>query len=150
MSKWRNPGLGIAPPGGPPNADCSNSLNWLFASGCWSMSPSSWAALAAAGQSSLTATPPAPSGSVLTVPPASGADAQATVDALVNQQMQNQQAVDASQVSTTVGSTVGGVISQTGDVIAAAFPWATIAMVAVVGILAFSALGAGSPRRYAS
>lgn len=44
------------------------------------------------------APPPAPTGAALTVPPASGADAQALVDSLVNQQMTSQQALNASQV----------------------------------------------------
>lgn len=97
---------------------------------------------------SAVAAPPAPTGSVLTVPPASEGDAQQTVDALLNQQMRDQQAKNAEGVkSTWWDETLGGAYgagNTLGDSLMAAFPW----ILGGVAVLALVAVGGGSPRRY--
>lgn len=100
-------------------------------------------------------TPPAPTGDVLTVPPASGADAQATVDALLAAQLKAQQAANAAGVTSSPLDVVeGGVASATDSLvswgdsfISGGIPmWVwLLGGVAVFGLVAFSG---GSPRRY--
>ncbi len=87
----------------------------------------------------------APSGSVLTVPPASGVDAQATVDSLVNQQMIDQQALNATGVQS---STSDLILGSGGAAVSAAssIPWGWLAV--GLGAFALVAVGGGSPRRY--
>jgi len=88
---------------------------------------------------------PAPTGPVLTVPPASGADAQATVDGLLNQQMVNQQAIDAAGVqSSWWDSLTGSAYSTVSGVGSSVLPW----VLGGVALLALVAVGGGSPRRY--
>ncbi len=94
----------------------------------------------------VVAPPGAPSGSVLTVPPASGADAQATVDALLNQQLRDQQKLDAAGVSSSWWDSIAGGAYSVGSSAVGAIPWGWIA--AGVGIFALVAVGGGSPRRY--
>jgi len=62
--------------------DCTNWFTWLIDSDCWVASPSEWAAYPTPP---APLPPTAPTGSVLTVPPASGAEAQSTVNQLVAQ-----------------------------------------------------------------
>ena len=99
----------------------------------------------------VVAAPRSPSGAVLTTPPASGEDAQATVDALLNQQLADQQALNAGQVQSSVWDEIEGGTYQAGESIAnaatVAFNWLPWAL---GGILVFGAvaLAAGSPRRY--
>jgi hypothetical protein len=79
--------------------DCLTLGNWLTNSSCWGHSIPYWQQMATPGQSAPgSAPPPAPTGAVLTVPPASGAEAQQTVDTLLNAQMASQQAVTGGQV----------------------------------------------------
>jgi hypothetical protein len=83
---------------------------------------------------------------VLTVPPASGADAQATVDALLNQQAANQQAIDAAQVSSSWVDTLIGNTSAVATGAASSLSW--ILGLVGLGVFALVAVGGGSPRRY--
>ena len=104
---------------------------------------------------SVTATAPAPTGSVLTTPPASGEEAQQTVDALLNQQLKNQQAIDAAQVQSSAADIVGGALANAGDTISNAASGVVSAVSSPIlwlglglGVFALVALSAGSPRRY--
>jgi hypothetical protein len=142
-------GMGIAPPQCAqgaftcgPKTDCSDSWNWTFAPACWSQSPGAWAL-----QAGAVAPPPAPTGDVLTVPPASGADAQATVDQLVNQQMIDQQAHNAAGVTSSVSDVILGSGGAAIAAAAPAVPWLWIGL-GVLGVFAATAIGGGSPRRY--
>jgi hypothetical protein len=67
---------------------CDLSQGWLFNSVCRQK----------VFGGPTVAPPPAPTGAALTPPPASGADAQALVDQLTNQQMQSQQQLNAANV----------------------------------------------------
>jgi hypothetical protein len=90
-----------------------------------------------------------PQGPALTVPPASGVDAQATVDALVNQQMIDQQALNASGVKSSTSDLVlgsgGAVVTAVSSAVSS--PWLWIGIAGLAG-LALVAVGGGSPRRY--
>lgn len=94
----------------PGKTDCSTWWGFFTSPQCATMLPSDWAKLGAA-----VGTPPAPTGAALTVPPASGEQAQQLVDQLTAQQMAAQQAANAAQVDTTVESQVGGTIYQAGQ-----------------------------------
>lgn len=128
--------------------DCASPLLWYLSSSCWSQPAAAWA-----GQMPTAVAPPrAPTGPVLTIPPASGADAQQTVDDLLNQQMIDQQAKDAAGVTSSwwdkvVGSPAAAV-DAAGNLIPSSVPWGWIA--AGFGVLALGvvAVGGGSPRRY--
>ena len=104
--------------------DCSTWGGWMSAPSCWSQSPSSWATMAQA-----VAPPPAPTGPVLTVPPANQAQADATVTALVNQQMADQQAKDAALVDSSAFDLAAGGLYQGGAAVGtfatglASIPW---------------------------
>jgi hypothetical protein len=106
-------------------------------------SPTCWSALTP----SMVAPPGAPTGDLLTVPPASGADAQATVDALVNQQLIDQQNLNAQGVQSTVLDQAAGGIVSAGSAVAPSFPWVMLGLLGV-GAFALIAVGGGSPRRY--
>ncbi len=118
--------------------DCQNSfMAGIFRPSCWGTVESG---------PTVVAPPGAPTGDALTLPPASGADAQATVDALLNQQLADQQKVNAAGVSSSWwDSTVGGVYS-VGSSAVSGFPWGWLAI--GVGAVALVAFGGGSPRRY--
>jgi hypothetical protein len=91
------------------------------------------------------APPQAPTGDLLTVPPASGAEAQATVDTLLNQQLIDQQALNAAGVqSGALDVAASGVVSA-GE--AVAVPWLLIGAIGL-GMFALVAVSGGSPRRY--
>ena len=148
----RRGGLGIAPPECAtgthltcgPKTDCSDSWNWALAPACWSQSAAAWAL-----QAGAVAPPPAPTGDVLTVPPASGAEAQATVDQLVNQQMTDQQAKNAAGVTSSWWDQIVGAPAAAASALTpSSIPWGWI--IGGFGIVAFGmvALGGGSPRRY--
>jgi len=141
-----NSGLGTSPPG---VYDCSGAVSWLLSSSCWSQTRDQWAAQYAA-QLSPIAPPGAPTGSVLTVPPASGADAQATVDELLNQQLADQQAKNAAGVTSSWWDTLLGAPAAAGGAVASAFTMPTWAWIGLAGIAAFALVsaGGGSPRRY--
>lgn len=107
--------------------------------------PACWSAL----EVSPIAPPGAPTGSALTVPPASGEEAQATVDALLNQQLADQQALNAQGVTSSWWNQVTGgtaAIAQNAFSMASALPW----ILGGVGLIAFALIagGGGSPRRY--
>ena len=71
------------------SADCNTWSGYLLNSGCWKYSPAAWEEIAA------FATPPAPpavrSPGDIIAPPASGTDAQQSVDALLARQMRDAQ-----------------------------------------------------------
>jgi hypothetical protein len=126
-------GLGQAP-GDLALNTCVTLGGWLTNSSCWGHSIPYWQQMMTPGQSSVgSAPPPAPTGSVLTTPPASGAEAQATVDQLLNEQMAAQQAVNAQQVSPTVDiySAVNSLNAAAGSVLPTlpGVNWTTVALV---------------------
>lgn len=107
--------------------------------------PVCWTAL----QSSAVAPVGAPTGDVLTVPPASGAEAQATVDALVNQQLIDQQALNAGAVQSSWLDTLTGNTYAAGSSVASTVtsPWLWLGL-AGLGAFALVTVGGGSARRY--
>lgn len=138
--------------------DCGLFAGGVFRKECWCMSwpslcsqadyvasraladPSVYAALQA---------PPvvgAPTGSALTVPPASGAEAQAQVDAIIAQQ----QAAWDAQNSATMGQTQSGLDQFAADFTAATSGtnWMLYGVLAIVGVFALVSVGGGSARRY--
>jgi len=132
------------------DATCKASLFGGF------FSPTCWTSL----EPNPLAPPPAPTGAALTTPPASGADAQATVDALLNEQMRAQQALAAQQVQSSAADQAASAVVDTAGAVSDAAESAANALAAPfgvpwwawlaggVGIFAFAALGSGSPRRY--
>lgn len=95
--------------------------------------------------------PPAPTGSVLTVPPASGAEAQATVDALLAKQLEAQKAANAAGVTSSwidqlsTGTVDAGQAAK--DALTGSIPWLLIGALGL-GVFAMVAVGGGSARRY--
>jgi hypothetical protein len=88
-----------------------------------------------------------PTGSTLTVPPASGTDAQSTVDTLVNQQLVDQNALNAGAVTSSWWDTLtGDAYATTSGGLTSYLPW----ILGGVGLLIFgmAAMGGGSARRY--
>jgi len=93
--------------------------------------------------------PPAPTGDVLTVPPASGAEAQATVDALLNQELEAQKAANAAQVKSSWTDRLASGIEDAGDTLlkpGGISLWIWLA--GGLGVFALVAVTTGSPRRY--
>jgi hypothetical protein len=84
---------------------------------------------------------------VLTVPPASGAEAQATVDALLNQQLEAQKAANAEGVTSSVFDQAASSTLAAGQVITGSIPWLLIGALGL-GVFALVAVGGGSARRY--
>ena len=111
------------------------------------LNPSCWQTVTPA---SSVAPPPAPTGDVLTVPPASGEEAQATVDTLLNQQLTDQQTLNAGAVTSSWwDSLTGGTYAAASDAasgVTSYLPW----ILGGVGLLVFGmvAFGGGSARRY--
>lgn len=143
MYGLRNHGLGRTP-----SEDVLCRKDWaggFFMPSCWSML-----------EPSTIAPPRAPTGDVLTLPPASGEEAQATVDALLNQQLRDQQALNAAGVKSSWLDELASGIVDTGDAAAAAgnallkpggIPlWIWLA--GGLGVFALVAVSGGSPRRY--
>jgi hypothetical protein len=91
---------------------------------------------------------PAPTGSVLTVPPESGVEAQATVDALLNAQLEAQKAANAEGVQSGALDQAASVVVETSSAVGSFFssPW----FWGVLGLGAFAlvAIGGDQPRRY--
>jgi hypothetical protein len=87
---------------------------------------------------------------VLTVPPASGVDAQVTVDALLNQQVVDQNALNAGVVTSSWwDSLTGGTYAAASGVtsgLTSYLPWILggLGLIVVMGSFA----GGGSARRY--
>lgn len=121
---------------------CEYGANWTANPFCWSHSPDEWALIVRG----VVAPPGAPSGDALTVPPASGDDAQAVVDALLNQQLADQQKLNAGGVQSTWWDEVTGGASAAADK-ATEFPWLLMGGLAL-GAFALVAVSGGSPRRY--
>lgn len=122
------------------DADCrSGFFGGFFTPVCWTRL-----------QSSAVAPVGAPTGDVLTVPPASGEEAQATVDALVNQQMVDQQALNAQSVTSSLWDTLTGgtygAAAGAASGIGSSLPWILGAV--GLGVFALVAIGGGRPRRY--
>ena len=94
---------------------------------------------------STLAVPGAPTGSALTTAPASGADAQSTVDTLLNQQLTDQQALNATAVqSSALDQAASGAVSVAS---VATSPLLWVGLLGL-GVFALVAMGGGSPRRY--
>jgi hypothetical protein len=110
----------------------------IFDLHCWGLFP--------APQS--VAPPQAPTGDVLTVPPADGEQAQATVDALINQQMRDQQALDASRVTSSWVDRFATSAVEANDAVTFAGISPLVWIAAGLGVVAMVAFGGGSPRRY--
>lgn len=91
----------------------------------------------------------APPISVWTTPPASGEDAQQTINALVNQQMIDQQALNAQGVNSSWLDTLLGGGAQVGNSISnfATSPY-TLGVLAIVFVGGVLMLGDSGPRRY--
>ena len=107
--------------------------------------PSCWSAL----EPSPVAPPPAPTGEALTLPPASGAQAQALVDQLLNQQLQDQQALNAAGVQSSWVDRLSSTAVSAGESISAPggmswLLWGALAL----GVFALVAVSGGGPRRY--
>ncbi len=102
-----------------------------------------------AGPPSNIAPVGAPTGNLLRVPPASGVDAQATVDALANQQLIDQQAIAGAQVTSSTLDQVASGLVAAGDTLAAplGISW-LIWLAGGIGVFAMVAMGGGRPRRY--
>ena len=135
MYRVRSRGMGRTPA---EDAVCKASFaGGFFSPTCWSML-----------QPATLAPPQSPTGDTLTVPPASAADAQATVDTLVNQQLVDQNALNAGAVQSTWWDTLTGNTAAAGSgvssLLSTAFPW----ILAGLGVFAFVAIGGGSARRY--
>ncbi len=140
---------GIGSDAGAFSTECGGGLDALNQD-CWSnIWGLSWFAPSAPKQ--VLAPPQAPTGAVLTVPPASAAEAQATVDELLNQQLRDQQALNAAQVRSSVWDETLGGAAIAGDAVtsavAGAFNWLPW-LLGGLGVFAVVALSAGGPRRY--
>ena len=103
----------------------------------------------------VVAPPGVPQGALLTTPPASGEQAQQTVDELVNQQMVDQQALNAGNVQSSSLDLAAGGLYQAGEAVGSAAssaassltsPWLWLG----IGLAGFAliAIGGGSSRRY--
>jgi hypothetical protein len=93
------------------------------------------------------APPQAPTGDVLTVPPGSGAEAQATVDALLNQQLEDQKALNALGVESGALDVAASGAVAAGEAVSGTVPWLLIGA-AGLAVFALVAVSGGSPRRY--
>jgi hypothetical protein len=132
MYGLRNHGLGRTPA---EDAVCrAGTFGGFFTPVCWTaLTPST------------VAPPRAPSGDVLTVPPASGEEAQATVDALLDQQLRDQQALNAAGVQSSWLDRASSQLVAAGDSLSS--PWLLLGALGL-GVFALVAVGGGSPRRY--
>lgn len=123
---------------------CEYLQNWLVNPTCWGRSTDEWAL----GVRGTVAPPRSPTGDVLTVPPASGEEAQATVDALLNQQLEDQKALNAGNVqSGWIDEAASGVVdtgSAVGSIFSSPWLWGALGL----GVFALVAVGGGSARRY--
>ena len=142
-----NRGLGVT------TYECQAIQNSLDPSSPQVSLPCMWAAIFGYSNSEI-GTPPAPTGSALTVPPASGQSAAALAQSLSDQQVAAQQAVNAAGVQTSVLDQASSGIVDTANAVADSFtaglssalPW----ILGGFGVLVFGmvAMGGGSARRY--
>ena len=88
---------------------------------------------------------PAPPQELWNVPPVSGESAQATVNSLLNEQMVNQQTINASQVTSSWWDTLLGDTSSEIDNIPSMLK---VGLIGIVGMGLFMMLGDSGPRRY--
>ena len=88
----------------------------------------------------------APTGAALTTPPASGAEAEALVQSLSDQQLAAQQAANAQGVRSGLFDQAASALMDTTN----AFSMASVMPWIIGGVLVFAivAVGGGSPRRY--
>lgn len=97
--------------------------------------------------SSAIAPPRAPAGPLLTQAPASAEAAQAAVDALLNQQLVDQQALNAAAVQSSALDLAAGAAASAGEAVAAPFSvpgWVWLAGAGVAGIVLLSFVGGRS------
>lgn len=85
----------------------------------------------------VVAAPPTPSPAMLAAP--WSGDVAQQQQAMLDQQMRDQQALNAAGVATTVGSEIGGGLYNAGQAVAPALPWVGLALVGL-GILALIVL----------
>jgi hypothetical protein len=95
---------------------------------------------------STVAPPGAPTGDALTVPPASGEEAQETVDTLLNQQLTDQQALNAGAVQSSWWDEGTGSVGSVAP--SSSTSWLLYGVLGIVGVIALISVGGGSPRRY--
>lgn len=98
-------GLGISPTPGSQGwfsgaaTDCTNWVNYAFAPACWAYSIDAWRQMAQFHEPSPPPTVGAPTGSVLTTPPASGEQAQQTIDDILAQQIRDWQEQNQAEMN---------------------------------------------------
>jgi hypothetical protein len=139
--------------------DCGLFAGGVFQKACWCLqfpslcsSADYQAAVALANPDLVYAPiqqPPvvgAPTGTAATVAPASGQQAQETINQLLAEQMTAQQAGDAATVAQTQASLDAIAASQPS--LASATNWWLYIGIAAVAVFALVAMGGGSPRRY--
>jgi len=90
---------------------------------------------------------PAPPVEVWSKPPASGEEAQATVDALLNQQLEAQKAANAEGVKSGWIDEAASEVVAAGESLTSSMPWLLLGAVGL-GVFALIAVGGGSARRY--
>ena len=138
--------------------DCGFFAGGAFKKECWCLDHPTWCsesdymasrAMADPSVYNTLRQPPvvaAPSGDKLVTPPASGEDAQSTVDELLADQMRRWQGQNTESMQETAGN-LSQFQSDYEKATAASIPmWLWLA--AGVGVFAVVAVGGGSPRRY--
>lgn len=152
VNPWLNPTRGTA-------LDCGLFAGGVFQKACWCLQFPSLcstedyqAAMALAHPDVYVAVqaPPAvgsPGGAALTVPPASGEQAQETVDGLLAQQdvawkTQNQEMMAETQ------RRLEAIAASQPSLFAAGMNWWLWAGIAVATVFALAVVGGGTPRRY--
>lgn len=90
---------------------------------------------------------PAPTGTALTVAPASGEDAAALQQSLADEALRRQVELNATGVHSNPIDQLSTSVVETGSAIAS-LPWGMIAAAVGVGVFALVAVGGGSARRY--
>lgn len=104
-------------------SECNSYGSWAVTPGCWGHSVPYWQTMASA-----IGAPPSPTivpGTVSTLPAGTQDNAQTTVNALLDQQMQAQQAVNAAGVDSTLWDLTQGGLYQAGSAVSgvASIPW---------------------------
>lgn len=158
MYRLRNRGIGdVLNPTAGTALDCGLFAGGVFNKACWCLqwpslcSQADYVAARALADPSVYAAiqqpPPvgAPTGAVLTTPPASGEQAQAQVDAILAQQVADWQAQNMG----TMQQTQSGLDQFAADfkVATAGISW-WIWLAGGLGVFALVAVSGGSPRRY--
>jgi hypothetical protein len=134
----------------PTTYECEAIQNSIDPMGAKISLPCMWAAIFGYSNSQIGVAP-APAQSVWMVPPVSGVDAQQTVNALLDQQLVDQQAVNAGNVQSTwldsLLGTGGGIADNLSKL-----PSANSLLLLVLGVVAvvvvMPMISDGGPRRY--